>query len=183
MEQTKTLVILSPGFAKDEQDTTCLPPQQIFVRALNKNFHSLKIFILAFEYPYTSENYKWFGNDVISFNGFGKRKVLRLLLWLRVYKALRKIKKQNNLIGLLSFWCSECAIVGKNFSKRNALKHFIWILGQDAKKSNHYVRWIKPNSEELIALSDFITETFFENHKVKPAHTIPIGVEATMFPV
>ena len=42
----KTLIILSPGFPKDESDTACLPSQQIFVRALNKNFPSLRIFFL-----------------------------------------------------------------------------------------------------------------------------------------
>ena len=36
----KTLIILSPGFAKDEADTTCLPAQQVFIKALNKNFPS-----------------------------------------------------------------------------------------------------------------------------------------------
>ena len=33
----KTLVILTPGFPKDEADSTCLPMQQQLIRALKVN--------------------------------------------------------------------------------------------------------------------------------------------------
>ena len=82
---------------------------------------------------------------------------------------------------MLSFWCTECALVGKRFSKKYNLKHISWILGQDAKKNNIYVRLIKPSPDELIALSDFLAEEFYKNHKVKPAYVIPKGVDVTMF--
>src|SRR6266487_5399556 len=110
MDSKNTLIILSPGFAANEEDTTCLPPQQVFVKALNKNFPSLKIIILAFQYPLVKKNYRWFGNEIISFNGADKGKFLRLLVWRQVYKTLRKFKKKNNIIGVLSFWCTECAL-------------------------------------------------------------------------
>ena len=176
-----TLIILSPGFPKDEQDTTCLPAQQSFVKALNKNFSSLNIIILAFQYPFVSKKYKWFGNDVISFNGSNKRLPLRLFLWLRIYKALKKLKKQEYMIGVLSFWCSESALVGKYFANKNNLIHINWILGQDAKENNRYVKWIKPSSSELIALSDFLSDTYFKNHGIKPAHVIPLGVDKSIY--
>ncbi|SRR6266498_245910 len=181
MDSKNTLIILSPGFAANEGDTTCLPAQQVFVKALNKNFPSLQITILAFQYPLVKKNYRWFGNEIISFNGADKRKFSRLLLWSRVYRTLRRLQKENNIIGLLSFWCTECALVGKRFSKKYSLKHISWILGQDAKKSNIYVRLIKPNSHELIALSDFVAEEFFKNHGVKPARVILNGIDVTMF--
>ena len=52
----KTLVILSPGFPKDEADTTCLPAHQVFIKSLNKNFPSLKIIILSFQYPFSTSH-------------------------------------------------------------------------------------------------------------------------------
>ncbi|HEY6978598.1 MAG TPA: hypothetical protein VH396_20010, partial [Chitinophagaceae bacterium] len=181
MTPKNTLIILSPGFAANEEDTTCLPPQQVFVRAMNKNFPSLQIIILAFQYPRVNKQYKWFGNDIISFNGADKRKLSRVLLWIRVNRVLKKLNKQNNITGLLSFWCTECALVGRRFSEKHNLKLACWILGQDAKKNNIYVRLIKPAPHELIALSDFLTGEFFKNHKIKPAYVIPIGVDETMF--
>ena len=56
MNPKNTLIILSPGFAANEEDTTCLPPQQVFVKALNRNFPSLQIIILAFQYPRLKSN-------------------------------------------------------------------------------------------------------------------------------
>jgi glycosyltransferase involved in cell wall biosynthesis len=181
MNPKNTLIILSPGFAANEEDTTCLPPQQIFVKALNRNFPSLQVIILAFQYPYFKKKYKWFGNDIMSFNGANKGKFARVLLWIRVHRALKKLATQNNVIGLLSFWCTECALVGKRFSKKNKLRHLSWILGQDARKNNIYVRLIKPFSHELIALSDFLVEEFFTNYKIKPAYVISNGVDIDMF--
>lgn len=181
MNPENTLIILSPGFSANEEDTSCLPPQQVFVRALNRNFPSLQVMILAFQYPFLKKNYKWFGNDVISFNGANKGKFARVLLWMRVHSVLKKLARRNNIIGLLSFWCTECALVGKRFSQKYKIRHAIWILGQDARKNNIYVRLIRPSSSELIALSDFLVEEFFRNHKIKPAYVIPKGVDVTMF--
>jgi len=66
--------------------------------------------------------------------------------------------------------------LGNRFAKKYNLKHHSWILGQDAKKENRYVSRIKPSAAELIVLSDFLAETFFLNHSVRPAHTIPNGI-------
>jgi glycosyltransferase involved in cell wall biosynthesis len=181
MNPQNTLIILSPGFAANEEDTTCLPAQQVFVKALNRNFPSLQIIILAFQFPRVKKRYKWFGNDVISFNGADRRKFFRVLLWIRVHRVLKKLNRQNNIIGLLSFWCTECALVGRRFSEKNKLKLICWILGQDAKKNNIYVRLIKPVPYELIALSDFIADVFFRNHGIKPACVIPLGIDVNIF--
>jgi glycosyltransferase involved in cell wall biosynthesis len=181
MTPKNTLIILSPGFAANEEDTTRLPPQQVFVKALNRNFPSLQIIILAFQYPRFKKQYKWFGNDVISFNGADKRRFFRVLLWIRVHNVLKKLHRQNNITGLLSFWCTECALVGRRFTEKHKLKMVCWILGQDAKKNNIYIRLIKPAPHELIALSDLVAEVFFKNHGIKPAYVITNGIDVNMF--
>src|SRR5450432_381885 len=95
---TKALIILSPGFPKDEADTTCLPSQQIFVKALNKNFPSLIIIILSFQYPFSTSAYSWCGNMVIPFYGMKTGITARLLLWRRLWRTLHKLKKENNIV-------------------------------------------------------------------------------------
>src|SRR5450631_178116 len=174
----KTLVILSPGFPIDEADTTCLPSQQIFIRALNKNFPSLKIIILSFRYPFSTLAYQWYGNLVIPFNGEKKS----FIGWIGLWRILDELKKENNLIGLFSFWCGECGFIGKYFGKRNNLKHFTWIMGQDAKKGNRYIKLIRPQSHELIAMSDFLSQEFYRNYGVQPTHIIPNGIDSSLFP-
>ena len=178
----KTLVILSPGFPGDEADTACLPSQQIFIRALNKNFPFVKIIILSFQYPFSTSVYSWYGNMVIPFNGLKKGMIARWFLWRHLWRTLQKLKKENNIIGLFSFWCGECALIGKYFGKRNNLKHFSWITGQDAKKGNKYIPLIRPQSHELIAMSDFLSKEFYKNYAVQPLHIITNGIDTSLFP-
>jgi len=180
-ERDKTLVILSPGFPKDETDSTCIPPQQVFVRNLKLQFPTLNIVVLAFEYPFHSAHYLWNGVTVISFGGKNSGGITRLSNWLRVWLTLRRLKKQYQLLGLLSFWMGDCAFIANAFAKKNNLKHFCWILGQDAKPGNKYFRWTKPDGKSLIALSDFISKEVKNNYSVTPAHVIPVGVDPCLF--
>ncbi|WP_426671155.1 glycosyltransferase family 1 protein [Mucilaginibacter sp. McL0603] len=180
-EAGKTLVILSPGFPKDEADTACIPPQQVFVKNLKQNYPDLNVIVLAFEYPFYSSQYQWNGVTVISFGGRNKGKLVRLRNWVRIWLTLQRLNKQYQIIGLLSFWISDCAFVANAFAKKNNLKHFCWILGQDAKPGNKYFRRIKPDGGSLIALSDFISKEINKNYSVKPARVIPVGIDAKLF--
>jgi glycosyltransferase involved in cell wall biosynthesis len=181
MPKPKTLVILTPGFPVNEADSTCIPPQQVFVKALKQSYPELNIIILSFEYPFARSTYQWFGMEVVAFGGKNRSKLFRLLNWFRVWQAIRKINKQQQVIGLLSFWFDECAFVGHYFAKRHHLKHYSWILGQDAKAGNRYFKMIKPNGESLIALSDFVQKEVYKNYGVLPRHIITSGIDTNLF--
>lgn len=175
-----TLLILTPGFPVDEADTTCLPPQQVFIRALQKEFPKLDIVVVSFEYPYKKE-YRWNGLEVFSFGSKRNGLLFKLMQRLRIKKVLKKMAGEKRLIGILSFWCGKCAVAGKRVAQQYNLIHYCWILGQDAKKGNKYIKYMKPKANELIALSDFIADEFEKNYSVRPAHIIPPGVEPDSF--
>lgn len=175
------LVILTPGFPEDEQDTSCLPFLQSLIRTINKDFPLLQIIVVSFQYPYMSSGYLWNGNTIFSFGGRNKGKLSRRFLWFRVWRKLKKIKDESNVIGLFSLWLGECALLGHRFGKKFGIKHFCWILGQDAKGNNKYVQKIKPQSEELIAISDFVADEFFKNYLIRPLHIIPNGIDKELF--
>jgi glycosyltransferase involved in cell wall biosynthesis len=179
--KTKTLVVFSPGFPGNEADSTCVPAQQIFVKNLKKIFPGLNIIVLAFQYPFFSREYQWYGITVNAFGGNNKGGFFRLFNWIRIWIKLRKLNRQYELIGLLSFWMGECALVADIFARRNGVKHFCWVLGQDAKLLNKYFRWIKPDGESLIAISDFIAKEFHKNYAITPAHVIPVGIDPALF--
>jgi glycosyltransferase involved in cell wall biosynthesis len=181
MNKQKAIVILSPGFAASETDSTCLPMQQDFVKSLMKMHPRLSVIILAFQYPYDVKIYNWQEATVMSFNGRNKGGFSRLLLRQKIFKALKEINHKNQIIGLLSFWYGECAFVAKKFGDNNGIRHYCWIMGQDARKKNKYPKRLRPKPEEVIALSDFLQEEFEKNHKVKPAIVIPPGVKTTQF--
>ena len=177
----KTLIILTPGFPESETDSTCLPMQQNLVRSLKEIYPQLNIVVLSFQYPYFKREYKWFDATVISFDGRNKGGFSRLMLRQKLYSVLKKINLQNEIIGLLSFWCGECALVGKRFADKHGLKHFCWILGQDAKKENKYAKRIQPKAGELIALSDFLQDEFERGHGIRPRHLIPAAIDERQF--
>ena len=172
------LIILTPGFPKDEEDSTCLPFLQNFMSEINERFSGLKVILIAFDYPFFSANYQWNGNEVHSFNGWKKTKPRKLFKWLLIWIRMKKIKRDYSVIGILSLWCGTCAFLGNRFSKFNKIKHYCWIQGQDAKKGNKYVSRIRPTAEELIAISDYNRNDFELNHKIRPKYTIPIGISS-----
>jgi glycosyltransferase involved in cell wall biosynthesis len=174
--KTPVLVILTPGFAANEADSTCLPAQQNLILAINKAFPTIKILILSFQYPFARENYQWHGNKVMAFGGKNKGQLSRFIIWKRVWQQLKAIHKENTITGLLSFWCGECAFVANRFANKNQLQHFCWLLGQDAKADNHYVKRLDAGGENFIALSDFLQSAFLKNHGIRPAHVIPLGI-------
>src|SRR5450631_4447143 len=167
INEPATLVILSPGFPENEADTTCLPAQQVFVRALNKAFPYLKIIILTFNYPLARGSYQWHGNTVIAFANRDRGGRARMQSWLRVWRQLRQLKKSAHFSGLFSWWCTECALLGKWFGKVHGIPHFCWILGQDAREGNDYVKWVRPAAAELVAMSEFLAAEFHRNYGIK----------------
>lgn len=175
-----TLIILTPGFPASEADSTCLPMQQAFLKALMENNPGLHIIVLSFQYPYSIRTYNWFGITVMSFNGQNKGGLARLLLRRKLNIALKAINSSNNITGLVSFWYNECARVGKKFAGKNKLKHYCWILGQDARQGNKYIGL---KGDELIALSDFLQDEFKKNHGIRPALVIPPGIDAKQFDI
>jgi glycosyltransferase involved in cell wall biosynthesis len=177
----KTLVILSPGFPKNEADTTCLPPQQLFVKALKEVCPSLNIIVLTFHYPFVANEYMWYGIKVIAIGGKDKGRSRRMLTWIKAWLILKKLNKEHHLAGLLSFWFGECAFVGDYFAKRYQLIHYSWLLGQDAKKGNKYFNWVKPHADMLIALSDFIVKEVKKNYGITPQKVIPVGIDTSLF--
>ena len=176
-----TLIILTPGFPSDEGDTSCLPAQQVFVRALNRTFPELTVVVLTLEYPHRAAEYKWFGNKVISFGGWKAGKLNKLSTLMVVWRRLGKLRREHELIGLLSFWCGPCALLGRHFGRRNNIPQYTWILGQDARAGNGLMPLIRPKAEGLVAMSKFLAEEFNRNYRIVPRHIIPNGVEPALF--
>ena len=171
------LVILTPGFPADENDSPCLPMQQQLVRQLQRTTPLLHISVLTLQYPYYKSTYNWNGIAVASFDGQNKGGIPRLLLRRKLKNVLEEMHAQHPINAILSFWYGECAWVGESFSKKHGTKHVCWILGQDAKKENRYPGRMKPEPSSLAALSDFIQDEFEKNHNVRPGTVLMPGVE------
>ena len=181
MKNEKIFIILTPGFPESESDSTCLPMQQSFVKTLKELYPDINIVVLSFQYPYHKNVYRWFDIKVVPFNGRNKGGLTRMKLRKEINVTLAEIHKTNKISGLLSFWSNECAWVGKKFGDKHGIKHYCWVLGQDAKKENKYPKQLHLSSNELIALSDFLQDEFEKNHGIRPQVVIPPGIDASLF--
>src|SRR5579864_4691250 len=97
-------IILTPGFPRDEDDTTCLPWLQAFVLSVKKLFPTLQLTIVAFQYPFEAKNYQWHGITVIAIGGANRTKLRRLLTWRKVWSWLNLLTRKTKTIGVLSLW-------------------------------------------------------------------------------
>src|SRR5665213_125687 len=174
-------VILTPGFPANERDDTCLPFLQHLIKALNKDFPTVSIIILSFQYPFKACEYVWNNNLVVSFGGKNIGKFRRRILWIKVWRRLQQLCKRYNITGLFSLWLGECALLGKRFGETHHIRHKTWLVGQDAKPGNKYVARMRPVARDLVAVSDFIANEFFANYLISPVQTIPNGIDATQF--
>jgi glycosyltransferase involved in cell wall biosynthesis len=177
---TKTIIIFSPAFPADEQDNW-LPWLQNTVQSINHNFPELKIIIFSFKYPGYTGLYKWKNNEVRCFGSKKRNKITTLLSWIKIFNAFKQIKKTSSVAGILSVWCGECAYVAKFCARSAGIKHYSWIVGQDARAGNKYVQKIKPGSEQLVAMSDFLQSEFYKNYTIQPAHIITTGINTALY--
>lgn len=175
-------IILSPGFAAAENDSTCLTSQQAFVKLLQAMYGDMEIIVLALQYPFSKTAYVWNGCTIIPFGGREKGRLSRLLVWRKVWTTMQRIRRQKNIIGLLSFWYGECALLGHSFGSRYHIAHHCWMLGQDAKPDNKYVSLSKLPAGSLIAMSDFLADEFYRNYAVRPKHVVTNGIDTSAFP-
>ncbi|MBB2144642.1 glycosyltransferase [Pedobacter sp. LMG 31464] len=181
MNKPKALVVITPGFPKNEDDTTCLPPIQIALKAFQQADPSLTIIVLSLRYPFSSETYQWNGITVISFGGGNKSKLFRAYTFIQTWVRFKKLHQEFNIVGLLSLWLDRSAFIANLLAKRYRIQHFCWLQGQDAKKGNKFVKLIKPKGLSLIAISDFIADEFYSNYQIMPKHIIPIGINTNRF--
>ncbi len=180
-ERVKTLVIVSPGFPENEADSTCLSHLQIFVKTLKESNPALNIVVLALDYPFSSNEYQWHGLRIIPFGRKNSSLLFRVFARLRIWALLRELNNNYQVIGLLSFWLGKCAFIADSFGKKYGLRHYCWVLGQDARPGNKYVNKINPAVGSLMAVSDFVAGNLNKNYGVLPRHIIPIGINASLY--
>jgi glycosyltransferase involved in cell wall biosynthesis len=69
----------------------------------------------------------------------------------------------------------------KYYAAWKRLRHFTWLLGQDAREGNRFVSMIRPRDHELIAMSNFLAAEFHRNYGITPQHIIPNGIDASLY--
>jgi glycosyltransferase involved in cell wall biosynthesis len=175
--KNKHIVLITPGFPQDENDTTCIPALQIYVKAL-LDVIDYDISIISLHYPKTNEIYLW--NSIPVYSIGSSYFLTKIVLWYKVYKILKKIHNENAITTIHSFWLGECALIGYWFSKKNCINHLTTLMGQDALNKKLYLKVLPLQKMQIISLGEIHQQLIHTNYKLK-THIIPWGINPEHF--
>lgn len=173
MKSGKKILIITPGFAKDEADTVCIPALQAYVKVLAARH---EVVIYALDYPYQKATYPWFDARVTAAGGNNKK-------WRRLFnlRRLHQFIRQDGLPDLIhSFWWGPSAILGHSLGKRYGIPHLCTLMGQDVLPSNRYLRFSALRTSTLVAISPRQAEVFLSHSGRQPDAIIPFGIDVSL---
>lgn len=159
MNIKKHILILTPGFPADENDTTCIPPLQDFLLKFKQAFPYTNFTIATFQYPFDKSFYKWNGFTVFGFRGKNS-KLEKLFVWDNALTLAKYLHEKNKLDVVHSLWLGECAMIGNRISSRFNIKHICTLMGQDVSAKNPYLKLLNKNRMTIVSLSENQTMLF-----------------------
>ena len=174
MGENDHILILTPGFPKDEEDSTCIPPLQTYLKAFQQQFPETKISVIAFQYPYSDEPYQWNGIEVRPCNGKLKKGLHKAWTWRRAMTLFRSIHHEQAVTQVHSLWFGECAMIGERIKKKFDIPHVVTVQGQDAKSDNKWLRRMNLDEMKVVCLSEQQAAVFKNSTGHQPV-VIPWG--------
>ena len=176
MKLGKNILVLIPGFPKDEDDFLCVPPVQDYLLKYLSSYPETRFFVIAFQYPYEKSEYIW--NDINVF-ALGGNNLLsnKLFVWYEAIKLAKQIHTDYKIDSIHSLWLGECALVGNYLSKSFGCSHICTLMGQDVRSSNYYLRFINKDKIRILSLSQNQSEAFYKVSKRKVDDEIFWGIE------
>jgi 1,2-diacylglycerol 3-alpha-glucosyltransferase len=172
----KHIVLLMPGFASNEEDTTCVPYLQNYVKSYSRVHGDDRLTIITFQYPFTRSAYSWNNIDVHSIGGSNSKFPFKILTWKKVVIAFKKIQSVQPVTTIHSFWLNECTLVGKYLSKKYKINFLATAMGQDCSTENRYLRLLNINDIYTVGLSHFLESRLLENAGKQVDAIIPFGL-------
>jgi glycosyltransferase involved in cell wall biosynthesis len=123
-------------------------------------------------YPFNKRNYFWHGIPVESLVGKNKKGLYRIPLYIKTWFSIKRFCYGSDETLVLSIFATEAALVASYFCRFYKLKHFCWIMGQDAKSENRFIPLLSKQTEFLV-MSEFLKQTFEANFKKKILGIVP----------
>lgn len=167
------ILILTPGFPKDENDSTCIPALQDYLLSLIEHAPQIKITVVSLQYP-EQNTYQWKQIKVHAIGGQNRGGIIRLITWQRALKKVKRINEEHMIDVIHSFWMTEAAYLGQKLSNNLTVPHIITVMGQDALSKKY---WRKVFPAKLIALSKFHQQKI-EKFQNREAIVVPWGARA-----
>lgn len=146
-------VLVSPGFPKHADDTTCLPFLQDLVKGLRT---MVQITIVAEDHPVQAD-YEWHGLPVHtlrkSASTFGK-----ITARFKLAATLDEIHRQKKIDVVHVFWLNWAAVQANQWCLKNEVKMVLTFAGREPQLPDAWVKRFHAFRATTIAVSDFHKE-------------------------
>ena len=167
------IILITPGFPKDESDISCLPYLQDYILHLRDKAGAENIMIVATQYPYTKIPYSWNGIRVFPAGGKNKKFTGKYFTMRRSHKIIAALQRRGNSV-LHAFWLGECAWLAHRASEKNAAPYIVNLMGQDALRGKRLLDKIKNDGARIVAISENQGRAFYQAHHKKVDAVIPL---------
>ena len=103
------VLLVTPGFPADDNDSLCIPPVQLMLRALATRRPDVRLSVLALHHPAERRHYRWHGIEVQAIGGANRRWPLRLVHLLQAFRAASSFDRDQPFTQVHSLWLTDAA--------------------------------------------------------------------------
>ncbi len=171
------VLLLTPGFPADEQDSLCIPPLQLMLRELSVQYPDLDVTVLALHYPSKRRRYRWHGIEVRALGRANHRWPLRLIDLARARRLAGRLHKEQSFSHVHALWLTDAALVASSITRSWACPWSVTAMGQDVLPSNRYLSRLSRGSTQVITISDRAAATLEQSSGKAAARVIPWGID------
>mgnify|MGYP001812368134 CR=1 FL=1 len=150
----RRIALITPGFPGDEADTSCIPPLQIALQRLRRRHPDIRITVVALHYPNRFRPYRWHDLGVLPVGGGNRSLPLRLAALARASRAIRRRHSRHPFDAIHALWLGDTAWVGWWVSRRIGRPFIATVMGQDARPSNRWLRFLPLRGARLTSVSE-----------------------------
>ncbi len=170
------LLLITPGFPRDEADDACIPPMQAYLKRYMELHPGAKVRVVATQYPFHSRPYCWHGADVHPCGG-ANRRWAKPIVWRRALHIAKQLHRQRPLQRVHSLWLGECAWIGQRVAARTGARHVATLQGQDARDERRWWRMVAKGRSCFVTLSERHAAMFKGMTGRDPDAIVPWGID------
>lgn len=170
------ILMVVPGFPRDENDSSCIPAMQMYIRYLAE-LTDHQITIITLSYPKDHHHYKWHDLQIHALYSSLVWPLNKIQSGRKALVLAKSIHRECPIHFVHSFWLSDTALIGALISRQLQIPHLTTLMGQDVRKSNRYRALSSFFRLHLVALTNYQASFLPERLRKSIYSVIGWGVE------
>jgi len=177
MTNRRRIALITPGFPRDEDDTSCIPPLQIALERLKLSHPEIDIEVVALHYPLGRHEYRWHGLEIRSAGGDNRSLPLRAPAMAAASASILRRHARQPFDLVHALWLNDATLFGWWVARRAGLPLIATVMGQDARPTNRWLRLLPLGSAQITAVSERASNELERNLGRGADAVIPWGLD------